>query len=127
MRGRIRITAVGLVAMTLVCAVSASAGGQSTTWSVQSNGGFVSLDLLNTLQFAGGGLADFSQFINRKFAAAVCDQPPALKVETEPLYSSLAAHKGFIGLPKKKMTGSKALNNYFDTLLCRSAPHFRRR
>jgi hypothetical protein len=46
---------VGLVAMTLVCAVSASAGGQSTTWSVQSNGGFVSLDLLNTLQFAGGG------------------------------------------------------------------------
>jgi hypothetical protein len=55
MRGRIRIAAVGLVAMTLLCAVSSTAGAQSNTWSVQSNGGFVSLDLLNTLQFAGGG------------------------------------------------------------------------
>ena len=55
MRGRIRIAAVGLVALTLLCAVSSSAGAQSTPWSVQSNGGFVSLDLLNTLQFAGGG------------------------------------------------------------------------
>src|ERR1700727_2802051 len=55
MRGRIRIAAVGLVAMTLLCAVSSTAGAQSNTWSVQSNGGFVSLDLLNTRQFAGGG------------------------------------------------------------------------
>jgi hypothetical protein len=55
MRGRIRIAAVGLVAMTVLCAVSSSAGAQTNTWSVQSNGGFVSLDLLNTLQFAGGG------------------------------------------------------------------------
>ena len=31
-------------------------------------------------QFARGGLADFSQFINRKFAAAVCDHAFALKV-----------------------------------------------
>jgi hypothetical protein len=55
MRGRIRIAAVGLVAMTLLCAVSSTAGAQTSTWSVQSNGGFVSLDLLDTLQFAGGG------------------------------------------------------------------------
>jgi hypothetical protein len=55
MRGRIRIAAVGLVAMTLLVAVSSTAGAQSSTWTVQSNGGFVSLDLLNTLQFAGGG------------------------------------------------------------------------
>src|SRR5271170_1945599 len=55
MRGRIRIAAVGLVAVTLLCSVSSSAGAQSTPWSVESNGGFVSLDLLNTLQFAGGG------------------------------------------------------------------------
>jgi hypothetical protein len=55
MRGRIRIAAVGLVAFTLLCAVSSSAGAQTSTWNVQSNGGFVSLDLLNTLQFAGGG------------------------------------------------------------------------
>ena len=46
---------MGLVAMTLLCAVSSTAGAQSNTWNVQSNGGFVSLDLLNTLQFAGGG------------------------------------------------------------------------
>lgn len=55
MRGRIRIAAAGMVAMALLCAVSSAAGAQSTTWSVQGNGGFVSLDLLNTLQFAGGG------------------------------------------------------------------------
>ncbi|HEX4127673.1 MAG TPA: hypothetical protein VHX67_08875 [Acidimicrobiales bacterium] len=55
MRGRIRIAAVGLMATTLLCAVSSGAGAQSNTWSVQSNGGFVSLSLLNTLQFAGGG------------------------------------------------------------------------
>ena len=46
---------MGLVAMTLLSAVSSSAGAQSSTWNVQSNGGFVSFDLLNTLQFAGGG------------------------------------------------------------------------
>ena len=34
---------------------SQSNQSQSNQWSVQSNGGFVSLDLLNTLQFAGGG------------------------------------------------------------------------
>ena len=55
MRGRVRIAAAGTVAMLLLCAVSSDAGAQSSTWSVQSNGGFVSLDLLNTLQFAGGG------------------------------------------------------------------------
>jgi hypothetical protein len=55
MRGRVGIAAAGMVAMVLLCAVSSDAGAQSSTWSVQSNGGFVSLDLLNTLQFAGGG------------------------------------------------------------------------
>ncbi len=55
MRGRIRIAAVGLLAMAALCAASSSAGAQTNQWSVQSNGGFVSLDLLNTLQFAGGG------------------------------------------------------------------------
>ena len=46
---------MGLVAMTVLCAVSSTAGAQTNQWSVQANGGFVSLDLLNTLQFAGGG------------------------------------------------------------------------
>ena len=55
MKVRIRIAGVGLVAMTLLGAVSSTAGAQGNTWNVQSNGGFVSLDLLNTLQFAGGG------------------------------------------------------------------------
>lgn len=55
MRGRIRIAAVGLLALTAVGAVSSAAGAQANQWSVQSNGGFVSLDLLNQLQFAGGG------------------------------------------------------------------------
>src|SRR5271170_6722980 len=55
MRGRVGIAAAGMVAMVLLCAVSSDAGAQSTTLSVQSNGGFVSLDLLNTLQFADGG------------------------------------------------------------------------
>jgi hypothetical protein len=44
-----------MVTMTVLCAVSSTAGAQTTQWSVQSNGGFVSLKLLNTLQFAGGG------------------------------------------------------------------------
>jgi hypothetical protein len=55
MRGRTRIAAVGLLAFTALCAVTSAAGARSSPWSVQSNGGFVSLDLLNTLQFAGGG------------------------------------------------------------------------
>src|ERR1700677_4521589 len=36
MRGRIRIGAVGLVGLTLLCAVSSSAGAQSAPWTVQS-------------------------------------------------------------------------------------------
>src|ERR1700722_4152227 len=55
MRGRSRITGVGLLAMTALCAASSTAGAQTNQWSVQSNGGFVSLDLLNMLQFARGG------------------------------------------------------------------------
>ena len=55
MRGRIRIAAVGLLVSTAVCAVSSASGAQTSQWSVQSNGGFVSLDLLDQLQFAGGG------------------------------------------------------------------------
>jgi hypothetical protein len=46
---------VGLLALTALCAASSTAGAQTNQWSVQSNGGFVSLDLLNMLQFAGGG------------------------------------------------------------------------
>ncbi len=56
MRGRSRIAAIGLLAMTLFSATSATAGAQSASpWSVQANGGFVSLSLLNTLQVSGGG------------------------------------------------------------------------
>ena len=56
MRGRIRIVAVGLMAMTVVGALSSSAGAATVSqWNVQSNGGFVSLDLLDTLQLSGGG------------------------------------------------------------------------
>ena len=55
MRGRIGIAAVGLVALTLLCAVSSGAGAQSTPWSVQPDGGFVRLDLLDTFQLALGG------------------------------------------------------------------------
>ena len=55
MRGRIRIAAAFLV-VAVAGALSTAAGAQTVTqWNVQSNGGFVSLDLLNTLQFAGGG------------------------------------------------------------------------
>jgi hypothetical protein len=51
-----RIAAVGLVVMTVVTAVSSTAGGTTVTqWNVTGNGGFVSLDLLNALQLAGGG------------------------------------------------------------------------
>ena len=52
-----RIAAVGLVVMTVVTALTATAGGATTVtqWNVTGNGGFVSLDLLNKLQLAGGG------------------------------------------------------------------------
>ncbi len=55
MRGRIRIAAVGLAAMTVVGGLSSTSGATVAPWSVQSNGGFVALDLLNTLQLSGGG------------------------------------------------------------------------
>ena len=55
MRGRIRIAAVGLVVMTVLGAVPSTAGATVSKWNVQGNGGFVSLDLLNTLQLSGGG------------------------------------------------------------------------
>jgi hypothetical protein len=56
MRGRIRIAAVGAVAMMALGAMSPTAGAQGTSqWSLQGNGGFVSLDLLGTLQVSGGG------------------------------------------------------------------------
>ena len=60
MRGRRRIAAVGLLAMTALGAATSGAGAQSASssasqWSVQANGGFVSLSLLNTLQVSGGG------------------------------------------------------------------------
>jgi hypothetical protein len=55
MRGRIRIAVVGLIAVMALCAAASGAGAQTGQWNVQSNGGFVSLDLLNRLQFAGGG------------------------------------------------------------------------
>ena len=45
MRGRSRIAAVGLLAMTVCGAMSSAAGAQSASqWSVQANGGFVSLE-----------------------------------------------------------------------------------
>ena len=47
---------MGLVAMTAAVRHVVDCGrAEHHQWSVQSNGGFVSLDLLNTLQFAGGG------------------------------------------------------------------------
>jgi hypothetical protein len=50
------MAAVGAIALTVVGAVSSTAGAQTVTkWNVQGNGGFVSLSLLNTLQLAGGG------------------------------------------------------------------------
>ncbi len=56
MRGRRRIAVVGLLAITALGAMTSIAGAQSAShWSVQANGGFVSLDLLNTLQVSGGG------------------------------------------------------------------------
>jgi hypothetical protein len=57
MKGRMRIAAVGLVVMTVLTALTSTAGGATTVsqWSVTGNGGFVSLDVLNALQLAGGG------------------------------------------------------------------------
>jgi hypothetical protein len=55
MRGGNRIAAVGLMVLMVVCAMSSTAGAATSQWNVGSNGGFVSLDLLNQLQFAGGG------------------------------------------------------------------------
>lgn len=46
---------MGLLAVTALCASPSGAGAQTSQWSVQANGGFVSLDLLDRLQFAGGG------------------------------------------------------------------------
>jgi hypothetical protein len=57
MKGRIRIAAVGLVVMTVLTALTSTAGASTTTstWNVTGNGGFVGLDLLSALQIAGGG------------------------------------------------------------------------
>jgi hypothetical protein len=57
MKGRMRVAAVGLVVMTVLTALTSTAGGATTVtqWNVTGNGGFVSLDLLNALQLAGGG------------------------------------------------------------------------
>lgn len=55
MKSRMRIAAVGLVAMTVVGALSASAGASVTQWNVKSSAGFVKLTLLgNMVQLAGG-------------------------------------------------------------------------
>lgn len=52
-----RVAAVGLVVMTVLTALTSTAGGATTVtqWNVTGNGGFVSLDVLNALQLAGGG------------------------------------------------------------------------
>ncbi len=56
MRRRSRVAVVGLLAVTVLGAMSSAASAQSLSpWSVQANGGFVSLSLLNTLQVSGGG------------------------------------------------------------------------
>jgi hypothetical protein len=57
MKGRIRIAAVGLVIMTVLAALTSTAGAATTVtnWNVTGNGGFVSLSLLGALQLAGGG------------------------------------------------------------------------
>jgi hypothetical protein len=46
---------MGLLALTLLCAVSSGAGAQSTMWKVRSNGGFVPFGLLDTFRSALGG------------------------------------------------------------------------
>jgi hypothetical protein len=57
MRGRIRIAAVGLAAVAMAFALSASAGAATTpgSWNLKADGGFVSLSLLNKVQVSGGG------------------------------------------------------------------------
>ncbi len=56
MRGRRRIATVGLLAIAALGATTSTAGAQpASQWSVQANGGFVSLSLLNTVQVSGGG------------------------------------------------------------------------
>jgi hypothetical protein len=56
MRGRRRIAVVGLLAISALGAMTSTAGAQSASpWTVQANGGFVSLSLLNTVQVSGGG------------------------------------------------------------------------
>jgi hypothetical protein len=51
-----RMAAVGLVVMTVLTALTSTAGAATTTqWNVAGNGGFVSLSVLNVLQLAGGG------------------------------------------------------------------------
>jgi len=46
MRGRIQAAALGLAVMSVLAAVSSTAGAQTVTqWNVQGNGGFVSLGL----------------------------------------------------------------------------------
>lgn len=56
MKGHIRIAAVGLVVMAVLTALTSTAGATTVTqWNVTGNGGFVSLDVLNALQLAGGG------------------------------------------------------------------------
>jgi hypothetical protein len=57
MKGRIRIAAVGLVIMTVLTALTSTAGAATTVtnWNVTGNGGFVSLSLLGAVQLAGGG------------------------------------------------------------------------
>jgi hypothetical protein len=74
MRGRIGIAAVGLVALTLPCAVSPGAGAQSTPWSVRPDGGFVPPDLLDTFQLALGG------------ARAVADAASVATVTLPPIF-----------------------------------------
>ncbi|HWF17076.1 MAG TPA: hypothetical protein VG244_12900 [Acidimicrobiales bacterium] len=48
---------MGLVVMTVLTALTSTAGAATTVtqWNVTGNGGFVSLDVLNALQLAGGG------------------------------------------------------------------------
>ncbi len=57
MRGRIRIAAAGVAALAVVCALTSTAGAATTpaTWNLKADGGFVSLNLLNTVQVSGGG------------------------------------------------------------------------
>jgi hypothetical protein len=55
MKGRIRIAAVGMVAMMLVGAMTSTAGASGGTDTISANGGFISLSLLNAIGLTGGG------------------------------------------------------------------------